>query len=221
MQSCLEQYGISSDTLSEFAKNTNACIAGSAALHSYINNVLNTPPSWTPNDIDFWVPIPDLNKSKSVLSNDSYDHYLDTGVVLPKTSVKTDELRAYCKEFFQKNGFIETNIANNNPDIRAGLKNYSAHVENTTYMVQVLYFNKDGLKVQVILTTNISIINLIHGFDLSICSVAWNLVEKSFVIASDAIYDIEHNIMRVRNNTVNRSNIYQRVAKYALRGFRI
>ena len=54
-------FGLDLETLSAFLTVTNGFIAGSAALQSYIvSEMPYKTKTWSPNDIDIWIPVPGL-----------------------------------------------------------------------------------------------------------------------------------------------------------------
>jgi hypothetical protein len=195
-------FSLNSDILKNYANNFlpnnyPVFLAGSFVLNHYIRNDLNIQPEWEPGDMDLWVSIPNL------ILNDDYN-------IKKYNKESITDLINLTNEYFINCGFI-----NYNPPFIKRFEYNNLKSISYKYLINVLYFEKDNQKLQIIFISKINNIQtFINTFDISVCSIAWDIRQQNYIVDNIVRQGIEKNIMWKQTH-----GTLQRFFKYKKRGF--
>lgn len=234
MRAVIESFGIPYNTLAGILSTFDGCIAGSSALYGYLSQTETL--SWTPNDLDVWIKITGLTREKCRV--DKTDWNEDHEVITEKLSIKR-----VLRTIMKRHGFQEDRVGSYNDDEFEKLQKndkvtrmqvrelnkkridaYLHEVNAATEVISsILYFSKDGKKIQFILTSDISRQELLTYFDMSVCAVAWDPDNEYATSIPQALQDAKNKradcIYRFSEELSDRQK--ERLKKYQDRGFKI
>lgn len=241
MQHVIEEFGFDFVDFRTFLVLMKGHVAGSAALYAFLSRFernpfgatpcMGTEITRTPNDIDVWIPVPSLNKGdcQAIRNGDFEDGRFD----LLKVSAC---IRSLVRGFMNAQGFEEkrVNITVDEDDLngmtmkqrRAEVARRQATYLNDTRMSdlihRIMYFEKDGDAVQVMLTCDEPIMSVLNDFDLSICKIAWDPV-GDFIATHEVLTDIHDRraVMSMPDDEPLSARAIDRIKKYNARGFRV
>jgi len=228
MESIVHSFGMSHDALATFLKAHNGFIAGSAALAAYMKDAdVHVTAEWAPNDIDIWIAVPDLMKEDVCKMREDSNYYeRSTG------TLNVESIRTSVKAFFAEQGFEDVMIVPGAKNIRKGMitwavKDQNEYIEDkarATIIHRILYFKKNDRTVQVILTADVSVGDVLDTFDMSVCKVAWDPEHAYGISAREALKDVGD--MRVdylcaMDDTPATIRQSKRMDKYIARGFKM
>lgn len=213
MQKLIETLDIPYPNFVGFLQTMNGFVAGSAALCTYMEDGnTDSPPTWQPNDVDIWIPVPKLSLAfnQSLRKNDLvYDNIIHT----------SNSIRSVIRLFFERYGYHDIQIDNN-----LSYKERKEKWENeykvdrllSVFIHRVIYLYKGDKKIQVILTADIPLMDVLDDFDFSVCKIAWK---------PDDVYvhgvGFTQNEARLKKGTVLTNRLVQRMQKYIQRGFKV
>lgn len=202
------------ESLFAFLNITKGFIAGSAALHAFLDETYDE--SWTPGDMDIWIPVPGMTKDKILQAREIHaSGYLD-----PTRTPAIFTLTDMAVHFMKDHGWKRTH------DYEF-TKHYMAFRDSCPYILRIFCFTSEKSKqrIQIIFTADVPPATILDTFDLSGCKVAWNPTEKFNLtppavlkqLAADpsALYITDPAIK------IDDKRTRERIAKYQRRGFTI
>lgn len=196
----MEAFFENDTAISAYIKMYNGFIAGSACLAQLTNA------SWKPNDIDIWIPIPNMTIDMvKDIKDMNYDKIKFNNRDIIKSSTKSFFEYLNYKYIHQSDDAF--------PDY---MKNRSME-----YVLHIMQFTKDDITVQVILTADVPMKTILSSFDISVCKIAWIPSHIGFYVDPTADADIESNRALFVNNHYDDARKQERIDKYKSRGFDI
>ncbi len=223
MEALFKKFDVPYHAITGLLQVFDGCIAGSSVLHSYLSQTEEL--SWQPNDIDIWIPIPSLTKSKVRNGLDSKPYGIDYMLVHDDINLMKNviSMKNVIDNLFERYNFIlsELNGRNNYMD-------YKAFSKGVIYSIS--YYEKNGKMIQVIYTSDIPRKELLENFDMTICRIAWD-PQTQFTTPSPSVFeDIKHKraifaekLVKLRSGKMEGFSEKQmkRINKYLERGFQI
>lgn len=217
MEALFKKFDIPYHAITGLLQIFDGCIAGSSVLHSYLSQTEEL--SWEPNDIDIWIPIPSLTKSKVRNGLDSKAYGVDYTLV----NYDIKSMKHVIDNLFERYNFIlsELNGRNNYMDYKACSKGI---------IYSISYYEKNGKMIQVIYTSDIPRKELLENFDMTICRISWD-PQTQFTTPSPTVFeDIKNKravfaekLVKLRSGKMEGFSEKQmkRINKYLDRGFQI
>ena len=207
---------LNTDVLQDFNKvfPNIGVVAGSAALHGYMQQE-NKNPTWSPNDIDLWIPLKGVDQllcfnyaNRHVIFET--DQELDM-VMWHPAIINASALHKKITEFFAKHRMAVKGLSNLGRD-------YEKKKYKLTNIHSVWTFTNDkNYKIQVIYIADTPLSNVVDAFDMDCVKVSYNLSKNIFEL-SDAV-DMLINAKQMYLKSTNKIATPERIAKYESRGF--
>lgn len=214
--------------LSDFEKQfpDTAVVAGSAALHSYLYSNQKWP-SWSPNDIDIWIPIKGMTP-------------LLSGIYINRNDLRSSNMLELIledpiiKDFKQKKNAIEKFFIRNTNHYYYGQHisgNLHRHVMKTTnypinHIISVTTYNIEGIKykIQLIYVTEMPKNDIVNTFDIDCLKVSYDLTTEQYVLNKNIKELIDRKEMFLNESDIcvhtTTERFDGRVKKYMERGFK-
>lgn len=210
------------ESLSTFLKMTHGFIAGSAALHAYLDErFAERGPEcelldWTPGDMDIWIPVPSMTKEKILEARDIHER----GELDPTRTPAIFTLTDFAVHFMKDHGWERTIDHEFH-------KHYMAFRDSCPYIMRIFHFTSEKCKqrIQIIFTADVPPATILDTFDLSGCKVAWNPTGRFNLTPPEILDQLakEPSVMYIKTPSVKLDDerTRQRIAKYQRRGFTI
>lgn len=193
MDSILASFHLEPETFRGLLQATGGIVAGSAALAAYLPN------TFTPNDLDIWVPSDSY--AQSATAED-----LDSALVVRKTQLYL------FRYFFQTHGYEEvTCLAQSDAEYT------SNPVFAILRSIQRFQHPTSGHSIQVI-HCKVPVEQVLETFDLSVAKTWWDpLLNNGTLHTHDPVATQRKEMYSLRESTTDRETM--RIRKYITRGF--
>lgn len=193
MESLLTSYGLPFDEFRRLTVESNALVAGSAALALYLQQE-GIAPGFEPSDLDIWV-------------EETHDTWFSTGRVRELANTTTFTL------FLVKHGYDLTTKFDSTIN-----EHYYSTMTNIKHIFH--FVNRHGKEVQLISVRDDNLIQYIqHHFDLTACISWWNAIENVFCTAYPGFTCRKE--VHILQGFAKEERTLQRIEKYKARGFTI
>ncbi len=197
MEAFLTAYGLPYGAFRELMCTTNSLVAGSAALSLYLQQ--EGLAGFEEGDLDVWVD------TRSV----------STPIVAPAAPMQSGAMQSVASAASVRSSFLHFLLQNQYALVRSYATEYNS-------VCEILSFERDGKKVQVILVNESDLIGYVRdNFDLSVCMTWWDAQADRFETLWPETLRFE---MHVESEDASEAVIIRqvgRIQKYEARGFRL
>ena len=202
-------FDLNFDAFSTFLKIMNGYIAGSFALYDYMMN--SELQNWQPNDIDIWIPLPEVTKEIVEFEREFRVDMYEKGEIPSYMSSVTTRIQIV-KDFLKYQKCVEIP----NPHVR----DYKViqYMNPNIYKIYNFMFKKK--KIQVIFTANCEPMDILNTFDISGCRVVWCPSKGYNLTPAYVMEDLKQKRMFVENKCYT-DRTQDRIHKYKQRGFKL
>lgn len=207
MQKVITNLDIPYEHFVSFLRTTNGVVAGSAALWASMEDEGNSP-TWQPNDVDIWIPVPCLTKTLNTSLHDKYDPIL----------TKSSGIREVARIFFERFGYHDIQQKEGQEARKRWQETYMSDKQMSDIIHRITYLEKGDKKIQIILTCDVPVQSILNDFDLSVCKVAWTS-EQEYV--QDAYGKFRTDQVIIKKGVVLTNRLLGRIQKYMERGFKV
>lgn len=201
------------DAFSTLLKIMNGYIAGSSVVYDYISSI--EVASWQPNDMDVWIPLPEITRENIDFERDFKLDMVGRGEFPSYYSSIQTRIRIV-KDFLKFHEWRETRCSN--------IKDYKDfhYVNPNIYKIYTFESLNPKLtkKIQIIFTTGCEPIQNLNTFDLSGCRMAWSPSVGYDLTPNYVLEDIKQKRMFVDDKYYT-DRTEGRVDKYRERGFKV
>ena len=193
MEELITSYGLPFEVFHMLMTESNALVAGSAALALYLKQE-GVDPGFEPNDLDIWV-------------ENTHDTWFSSGRVNQLANDWKFSL------FLVKHGYDLTTKFDSTVN-----SHYYSTMPNIRHIFH--FINRNGKKIQVISVTETNLFMYIQNhFDLTACMTWWSVVENVFRTAFPELTCKKE--LQIISGFQNEPRTLQRVEKYIARGFTV
>lgn len=186
----------------------NGYIAGSSVVYDYMmNNELLT---WQPNDMDIWIPLPEIS-SENVLFEREFRQEMYYKGQLPTYMSSVMTRIQIVKDFLKSQKCVE---------ISPHSKDYKVFHDMNSNIYRIYNFMIHKKKIQVIFTANCEPMDILNTFDLSGCRVTWCPSKGYDLTPAYVMEDLKQKRMFVEDKYYT-DRTEERIHKYKQRGFKV